>query len=208
MAEGGERYAARRALRGLGKYQLAQFGEQGRGQAQQTIGQQQPYRHHQNRGGVARLDRQRVDQVLEQNGNAHVRDLGRQHEQQRGEHAPLVFHQIGNQTAQCFPIVGRRCGLAGGGLGGCGGWSHAAHRVLFPMFLWICYSICAVLIGWGWPARAGRIVHPRAKWCRSGAVRLPECATRKTVILAGTLGARHTSIRKLKENTGLPLLTL
>ncbi|MPM30571.1 hypothetical protein SDC9_77121 [bioreactor metagenome] len=55
-----QRDAARRALRGLGEHQLAQFGEQRRGQAQQPVGQQQPHRHDEDRRRITGLDRQRI----------------------------------------------------------------------------------------------------------------------------------------------------
>jgi hypothetical protein len=79
--------SARRALRGLGKHQLAQLGEQRGGQAQQAIGQQQAHGHHQQRRRVARLDVHAIDQVLSSTGTPTLASLAPTMKQRR-QHAP------------------------------------------------------------------------------------------------------------------------
>jgi hypothetical protein len=83
MLKGLQGNAARCALCGFGKHQLAQLGE-GRGeQAQSAITHQQRDRHHQHRLRVAGLEAHGVDQLFEQQRHAHVGQLGPHHEAER-----------------------------------------------------------------------------------------------------------------------------
>ena len=106
VAERGQGDRTRRTLRGLGEHQIAQLGEQRGGKAQRAVGQQQARRHHQQRAGIAGAHAQGIDQLLEQQRHADVRQLGAHHEQQRGQHAPFVLPQVGQQTAQGGPFGG------------------------------------------------------------------------------------------------------
>ncbi|KAF1053159.1 MAG: hypothetical protein GAK34_01080 [Delftia tsuruhatensis] len=108
VLEGGQRNRARGTLRGLGKDQVAQLGEQRTGKAQQPVGQQQGHGHDEHRAGIAGLQIQRIDQVLQQHRHAHVGELGPDHEAQRRQHAPLVLPQVGQQAPQRVPVP-RRC---------------------------------------------------------------------------------------------------
>ena len=72
MLKSRKRNRSRRALRGLGKDQIAQLGKHGGGKAQQTIGQQQPHGHNQHGLRLTGLDVQRIDQMLEQDWHAHI----------------------------------------------------------------------------------------------------------------------------------------
>ena len=106
---------ARRALRGLGKNQLAQFGQQRSGQTQQTIGHDQTHRHDQRRLRHRRLGRHGVDQLFEQNRHAHIGKLGCQHAQERKNQTPFVLPQVGKE-----PFQGGGKWLAARVLGICG----------------------------------------------------------------------------------------
>ena len=108
-----QRNRARCPLRGFGKNQVPQLREHGGGKAQQSIGQQQPHGHHQCSTCIARLDIQRIHQMLEQNRHAHIGQLGADHEQQCGQRMPFVLPDIWKKTAQRGPVglVGRYCGF-------------------------------------------------------------------------------------------------
>ena len=80
MLEGLQSDLTGRTLGGLGKHQLAQFGESRHRQPQHTIDHQQRHRNHQQGLGLGWVGRHRVDQVLEQNRHAHIRQLGPDHE--------------------------------------------------------------------------------------------------------------------------------
>ncbi len=118
------------ALGGLGEHQFAQLGEHAGGQAQQAVGHDQPQRHHQQRQRTAGPDGHRVHQLLEQQRHAHVGRLGRDHEGQCRDHAPLVLPEVGEQAAQRRPVgAGRGRAAVGGGIGspGDGRGAHAGQ---------------------------------------------------------------------------------
>ena len=100
MAEHLQRDAARRALGRLREDQLAQLGEQRGRQPQQPIGEQQAEWNDEHRARIAGLERQVVDQRLQQQRHADIGQLGADHERQRQHHAPAVVPQIRQQLAQ------------------------------------------------------------------------------------------------------------
>ena len=104
VLKGLQRNRARRPLRGLGKDQLAQLVEHGSGQAQRAVGHQQAHGHDQHGGRIARLEAHGIDQGLEQQGHAHVGQLGGHHEGDGSHHAPLVLPQVGQQALQGQPV--------------------------------------------------------------------------------------------------------
>jgi hypothetical protein len=118
--------AARRAFGGPGEDQLAQFGEQRSGQPQRAVGDQQAHRHHEQRGGVTGLDRQGIDQVLQQHRHADVGHLGTEQKRQRDAHPPAVAPQVRQQLGQRGPVATRGPRGRQGGRGR--GW-RCAHLV-------------------------------------------------------------------------------
>ena len=110
VLKGLQRNRTRRALRGLGEHQLAQFGKQRGGQAQQPVGHDQPQRNDEQGLGVIRLEAHRIDQMLEQHRHAHVGHLRPHHEQQSGDGPPFVFPQIGKEAFEGDPVTARSGG--------------------------------------------------------------------------------------------------
>ena len=108
MPEHLQRNAARRTLRGLGKDQIAQLGEQRGAQPQSRIGHQQTQRNHQHGGRCVRARCQGVHQGFEQQGHTDVGQLGTDHETQRQRNPPLVSPQIREKALQRGPVASGR----------------------------------------------------------------------------------------------------
>ena len=105
VAEHLERDRAHRALRDLGEQELAELGEHRRRQAQEAVGGEQRERNRQHRGpGV-----ERVDDRLQQDRHADVRDLGRDQRDERDDHAPLVRPEVRQQRADHAPVAAAGC---------------------------------------------------------------------------------------------------
>lgn len=110
--------------------------------AQQTVGQQQPDGHDEQRLRHVGLGRHGVDQVLQQHRHADVGHLGAHHEGQRRGHPPLVLPEVGEQAAQGRPVgaIGGRRRMAAGRMGGRKGFAAAAHGG--QSWLLVCSRLC------------------------------------------------------------------
>jgi hypothetical protein len=105
MAEGLQGDGPHRALGDLGKEEFAQFGECRRGQAQRPVGDEQPYRQRQH--VTLRTWSEAVDDLLENDRNADVGDLGRDQAAECEGDAALVGQQVRQQGSNRLPITTR-----------------------------------------------------------------------------------------------------
>jgi hypothetical protein len=106
--------------------ELAQLGEQRHRHAQRAVGEQQRDRHGEHRARIAGLEVERIDDVLEHERHADVRELRADQAGERDRHAPAPAPQVRRQPGQ-RPEQGRRLGR--GVVGGRreGGGARAAH---------------------------------------------------------------------------------
>jgi hypothetical protein len=124
-----ERDAPRDPRRDRIEQELAQLGEERDRDAQRAVGEQDRDRDDQRRARIAGLERERVDQVLEDQRHADVGELGRDQAGERDEHAPAPGPDVGQQLGERAPVGLRRWSLARARRGGGrrrreGGGSH------------------------------------------------------------------------------------
>ena len=71
---------------------------------QQAVGHDQAERNHQQHIGDIDVDVERVDQVLEQDGNAKIGKLGRDEAKNRERNPAAILKQVRQQIPDHFPV--------------------------------------------------------------------------------------------------------
>ena len=101
------------------EHHVAQFGTQGRGEAQHAIGDQQHHRHHhQGLCCLGQLRGERIHHPLEHQRHADIGELGHDQQSECDRHATAKFQQIGDNQPYCAPFTARcAAGRPGGACG-------------------------------------------------------------------------------------------
>jgi hypothetical protein len=113
VAEDLERHLADGALGDAGEKEFAKFGKQRGRKAEGAVENEQHHRQRQYLVG----QREPVDQLLEDDGNADIGDLGPDEAGERDQHAETIGPEIGEEEAQRLPDVNVGHGPAGRRLG-------------------------------------------------------------------------------------------